>query len=502
MPAAQPPIKAERSLLRGMSGDVLIYSSGDLASKALGFISLPIYGRILQEYGYGVLSVAVSAGGLISGVLALGGDTALSRFWFEDASPEARRSLVTTWIGFLALWSLAVTALLVPLVPAFVDFGRYPSSYRLTFWLLLATLPVSLVSRMLAQILRNEFRPLAYALTSFATGVLGLLGGLLAVVVLKKGVAGILAGFLLAELIILSARIFLTRRSLIGSIDKPLLRRLLRFALPLVPVTISFWVFTFSDRLVLQRLGSSQDVESGLYGMALAISSVFALLSGAVGQAWVPRTIMLYERDKERAARVIGASLTYYLFALGLVAVLISAFAKDVVPLIAGDRFARAAAPLPLLCLGAVAYGTGVLTSSGMALTHNTRPLAVASAVTAVVNVGFAIALVPPLGMMGAALAGVFGYVVLTSAYLWISQRLWPIALEKRRLLAILVCLIVVVALTSDWVQLPLAARAILPVVFVGTVMAVSNRTELDRRIISSILRRTSGGGFSLRRTR
>lgn len=482
----------ERSLLRGMSRDVLIYSLGDVASKALGFISVPIYTRIFLTSEYGVLSVAASIGGLISGVMVLGGDTALSRFWFEDESPSARRTLVTTWIGFLALWSVVVTVAMVPLVPAFVSFSRYPVAYRTTFWVLVATLPVSLVSRMLAQILRNEFRPVAYATTSFATGVLGLGAGLFAVAVLRKGVAGILTAFLLAELVTLGVRIALTRDSIIGQFDRELLRRVLRFALPLVPVTISFWVFTASDRIVLARLHPNKG-DLGLYGVALAIASIFALLSSAVGQAWIPRTTMLYERDRDRAARVIGASLTYYLFALGLVAVLICAFAPEIIRVVAGRDFARASVPLPLLALGSVAYGTGVLTSSGMSLTHNTRPLAIASAVTAVVNIGFAIALVPPLGMIGAALAGVLGYVVLTTSYLWISQRLWPIELEKRRLVVLCGSLVATVALTSDLVSLPLYARAFLPVLYVGSALLLGGTTDMDRRIATGVTRlRTS----------
>jgi O-antigen/teichoic acid export membrane protein len=483
---AAPKKRKEHSLMFGLSRDVLIYSTGDVASKALGFISVPIYTHIFLTAEYGVLALAASIGGLISGVMVLGGDTALSRFWFEDESPEARRRLVTTWIGFLALWSLVITVVLVPAVPTFVSFSGYSPEYRTTFWVLLATLPVSLVSRMLAQILRNEFRPVAYATTSFATGVLGLGAGLFAVSRLHKGVAGILTAFLLAEIVILAVRINLTWHSLAGSFDRNLLRRLLNFALPLVPVTVSFWIFTASDRIVLARLDPLKG-DLGLYGLALSIASIFALLSGAVGQAWIPRTTMLYERDRERAASVIGASLTYYLFALGFVAVLISALAPEIIALVAAPKYAGAAGPLPLLALGSVAYGTGVLTSSGMSLTHNTRSLAVASAVTAVVNIGFAIALVPPLGMIGAALAGVLGYGVLTTSYLWISQRLWPIELEKRRLLVICASLAVTVALTSDVVHLPLAVRALMPLAFVGVVLGLAGITDMDRRIASSV---------------
>jgi O-antigen/teichoic acid export membrane protein len=485
----------EPSLKRALSKDVLVYGAGDFANKALGFISVPIYTRIFVPDEYAALALAATLSALISGLLILGGDTALARFWFEDESAEAHRRLVTTWIGFLAIWGLAVALVLAPVVPAFVRFssitdvgGTIDNGRYVLFWVALAILPIALVSRMLAQILRNEFRALAYAATSVAIGATGLPIGLLAVTQADLGVTGIFIGILTGESIALLARLWLTRASLRGRFDGVLLRRLLRFALPLVPVTLSFWVFTASDRVVLGKLGSLEEL--GYYSLALSIASIFALATGAVGQAWMPRAIRLYETDKPRAARVIGASLTYYVFVLGLAAVLISAFAPEIIRIVASSTYAKAATVLPLLVVGSVAYGTNILTASGMTLTHRTGPLALASGIAAVVNVAFALALVPPLGMIGAALASVLGYVVLTGLYLWISQRLWPMVLEVRRLVTIVVALGVTVLLTSDIWELPLAARALLPVAFVAAVVLIAGTTPLDRSIAGALRRR------------
>ncbi len=483
------------SLKRALSKDVLVYGAGDFANKALGFISVPIYTRIFVPDEYAALALAATLSALISGLLILGGDTALARFWFEDETKEAHRRLVTTWIGFLAIWGVVVALLLAPIVPAFVRFsditdvgGTIRNGRYVVFWVALAILPVALVSRMLAQILRNEFRPVAYAATSLVIGVTGLPIGVFAVTQADLGVTGIFIGILTGEALALVIRLWLTRDTITGHFDGVLLRRLLRFALPLVPVTVSFWVFTASDRVVLGKLGSLEEL--GYYSLALSVASIFALATGAVGQAWMPRAIRLYETDKPRAARVIGASLTYYLFVLGLAAVVISAFAPEIIRILAAPKYAPAADVLPLLVVGSVAYGTNILTASGMTLTHRTGRLASASAAAAVVNVGFALALVPRLGMHGAALAGVLGYAVLTGLYLWISQRLWPIDLEVRRLLTIVCALGATVLLTSDIWALPLAARAVLPVAFVTTVILIAGTTPLDRSIAGSLRRR------------
>jgi hypothetical protein len=57
-------------------------------------------------------------------------------------------------------------------------------------------------------------------------------------------------------------------------------------------------------------------------------------------------------------------------------------------------------------------------------------------------------------------------------------------------LIVICASLVLAVALTSDLVRLPLAARASLPLLFVAAVAVAAGRTEMDRRIINSVLRR------------
>jgi O-antigen/teichoic acid export membrane protein len=456
--------------------------------KALGFISVPIYTRLFAPDEYSVLAFVTTLGGLFAALLALGGDTTLARFWFEDESLPAQRRLVRTWIGFLALWALALCLVLAPFTPGIAALALDPSAATV-FLLMLAVLPVSLVSRMLAQILRNQFRPSPYALTSFGVGVSGLLGGLAAVVLLDLGVAGILLGMLGAELVVLLVRMVLVRRMLAGGrFDRRLLGGLLRFGAPLVPVTLSFWVFTASDRVVLGKLGDL--TELGYYSLGVSLVSVFALLSGALGQSWLPRIIQLYQHDEARAARVIGVTLTYLVFGLGFLAVLMSAFAAELVRLVAAPAYAPASRVIPLLTLGAVAYGSNLLTASGMTMRQRTRPLALLSGVAAVINLALAVTLVPILGMVGAALASALGYAVLTCSYLGVSQRLWPVPLERRRLAVASGALVAVAVLLTALPELPVQVRGALPAVYLASLLVFGGSTPLDRQLLGRLRQR------------
>jgi O-antigen/teichoic acid export membrane protein len=450
---------------RAVSRDVAIYTIGTVVANGVLYLAVPIYTRVFPPAEYSKFAFVTTVSGMLAGILVLGGDTALARFWFQDAALAARRTLCLTWVCFLAVWATVVCTLLSPLAPAVASFTLEQRSASNLFLVSLATLPIAQTSRMVAQIMRNQFRPIPFVLTGVMLGCLSLGGGLFFAVGLDLGVTGVLIGILTAETLVLVVRTFLTLDMFSGTFDRALLRKLLRFGIPLVPVTVSFWVFSAADRVVVGKVAGLEEL--GFYSVAVTVTLVFVVLTSAVSQAWLPRAMQLFEQDRDRAAVAIGDSLTYYVFGLGVLASVIAALSPEVIAVLSGPEYAPAAAAIPLLCMGSVAYGSQTITATGMTMMHRTGRLAVISLVAAAVNVVAAVTLVPPFGIAGAAAATVIGYLLLTLGYLHASQRLWPIRVDKRRLPVIVLLLAGVGTITTTRLHDPLAVRLLVPVCFV-----------------------------------
>jgi O-antigen/teichoic acid export membrane protein len=332
--------------------------------------------------------------------------------------------------------------------------------------------------------MRNQFRPVAFVFTGVLLGCLGLVLGVAFAVWAGMGIPGIFIGLLAAETTVLVLRTVQTRDVLGGSVDLPLLRGLLRYGVPLVPVSLSFWVFTAADRIIVAKMAGL--TELGYYSVAVTVTTAFALLSGAVSQAWLPRSMQLFETDRDRAATAVGGALSYYVFGLGLLATTIAAFADEVTAVLSGPDYAPAAEAIPLLCLGAVAFGSQTITASGLTMMHRTGRLAAISIVAAVVNVVVTIALVPRFGIVGAAGGSAVTYVFLAASYLWASQRVWRIHLEARRLLVLIGLLAGVAAFTTSNVHAPMYVRALIPVGFVALTISLGGLRPHERAALSS----------------
>ena len=472
-------------LARALTKDAAIYGVGDIAGRALSFISVPVYTRLFDQEQYSVLAFLTTVTGLMSAVLILGGDTTYTRFFFERSSDRERRDLTTTWLGFLVLWAAAVTLLLLPFAGPAADWAFGDAGGGELFTLLLLSLPIALASRMLAQGLRNEFRAWAYASTSFATSALGLTLSLLLVTTRGMGVAGVLVGYLVADVTVGAIRALLARHLFLGGrFHRELLPPLLRFGAPLIAVSVSFWTFQMSDRLMLVKLADLRDLAD--YSLAIAITSVLVLISGAAASAWTPRAFSLYEEDPERTATVVGALIGYFTTALAVSGLVVATAAREVVGLVAPPSYDRAEDVIPILTIGLVASGSAVLTGTGISIRRRTSYAARYAGYAAVVNVVVAIALIPALGMYGAATASATGYLVLTFGYLWRSQRLWPVPIDGRRLGILCGGLALATAATSlDEVQAS-PVKWLIPVAFLW-LMITAGPTPWKR--VRSVLR-------------
>lgn len=454
-------------LFRRLFKDIATYGSADIVLRAMGFITLPIYTRLFPPEEYGIWSALTAVVGLLTALVALGGDSAYARYFFEARTPEARRLITSTVLWFLFGWAVIVTLLLLPFTPGFARWYLEQEGRSLVAVLALAGVPVTFANTMAGQALRNQFRAKAYAILNIATSVLAVGLGLVAVLIGGMGIAGLFAGLVAASVLMLPVRLW-SIRDLVGFDFSPaVLRDLLSFGLPLVPMSVAYWVFASSDRIMLGKLASLEQV--GLYGVAAGATSVLALFNKALGQAWSPHSVQAYEDDPVGAAIIFGQVLTYLLAGFGLLAVGVSTFARDLLVVVATPAFYPAALAMPPLALGYLAYATTQITAAGISLKKRTGYFARYAWVAAGLNVGLNFLLIPQWGMLGSAWATTASYAFLTIAYAWTSQRLWPIRYEKRRATVIVILTLIFAVGAMTFPTLPLLLSLPLKVVYVLT---------------------------------
>ncbi len=442
-PASESPVFNFRKLF----SDIAIYSSGSFLIKGMSFISAPIFTRIFDPSQYGAWSFINVLAAFLTGILILGGDNAYTRFFFQCKSEAEKRTLSATWFSFLALWSMLVLAVVLPLSGPLAEWLLGEPGYRGALAAGFISSPLLMMNLILSQALRNRFRARAFAVLNVITAALTLSLAVIFVVGFNLGVAGALLGAAAAGLVMIPVRLFYIRDLLSFSFSVVFIKKLLAFGLPLVPMNIAFWLFSNADRLMLSRLATLEDV--GLYSIAAAMAAVLMLLQTAVGQSWLPHAVKIYEEDREQAVVVFKKTMIYLLAVSGFTVTGFVALAQEVIFILVPPAYYASFSAIPFLAGGFLFFTSAQVSAVGIMVKNKTVYIMLACWAVALINIGLNMFLIPRFGIAGAGAATGISYFLFAASYAFISRRLWPVDYPLKTIGALLGVPLVAVTVIS-----------------------------------------------------
>ena len=262
------------------------------------------------------------------------------------------------------------------------------------------------------------------------------------VVFLDEGARGYVLGNYIASAAVLVGLWVFVLREHIGIPRGPLLLGpLLRYGAPTIPADAAVFLLNVIDRAYLLRADSP--TAAGLYSVAVKLATAVIILVRAFQMAWPPLAYSI--ADDQRAQEVYARVTTAYMVVSSLLVAGFTLLGAWLVRLLTAPDFFAAKDALPWLALGWALYGLYLVlvTIAGRAkVTVRTLPSAAAGLV---VNVGLLIWLVPPLGVVGAAISLCVAYVAMLVVLFLLTRKVFAVPFEWAKL----VPLVAVVALFS-----------------------------------------------------
>jgi O-antigen/teichoic acid export membrane protein len=251
-------------------------------------------------------------------------------------------------------------------------------------------------------------------------------------VALGYGPRGALVGFVLAlavagfvGLVLFYRRYYVTLPPA-GEPEPGLTRRLLEYSVPVSVVRGADVLDSKVDTVLVSALVGVTG--AGFYTLARQIAMFVTMPVQSLGFALAPALGDQGASDRhEEAARLyersVGNALLLYLpGALGLALI-----ARPLVVHIFGTQYAGAVPVLQVLCIFLVVFAVNTLTSNSLDYLGLASMRARARGVTAAMNVGLNLALIPPLGVPGAAIATVLTYSLYTVANVYVIASRLPL---------------------------------------------------------------------------
>ena len=399
-------------------------------SFVLGFLATPISTRLFEPEELAKVGMFGTYASLFCSICYLGLDQAFVRFFRELPGRLTRRGLLTfclaVALGAAVLGSLALIAFWRPLSLGMV--GKPDMEIFLCLCLYSGCL---VIYRFLSLCYRMEQNAILYTIQ----GVLHVLLTKIAYLAIgfsrPTGRAAIIALTVLMGLFTLCFIIVQRRRLDIrfaAQIDRPVVRELGAFALPLVPLSVLTWLNNSVSTLALRNLlGFSA---AGVFSSALGLASTINIIQTGFNTYWAPYVLENYQNDGRQRFYTVHRLMSCMLTLFGLAITLL----QGPVFLLLGKSYRTSVIFFPFLFLSPICYCLAETTGMGVTISKKTYWTTLIYLFSAAVNIGLCFLFIPLMGMTGAAVASALSAILTLLLRTFIGEKYYKVISSYRYL--------------------------------------------------------------------
>ncbi len=449
-----------------------IYSIGNVAVKAAGLLLAPILlnSRFLPIADYGYLALLLVTAQLCILTFGIGIASGLLRFHSDPRFSQQRERLPLT-----ALVSSVFVAGAVSLAVYFL-FGNSisrllldsPSARPLVGWMLVyVSLKVS--GSVALMHLRVTDRPGQYAALVVAEMIVLFASAYLFIVQFGWALRGAVLSYVVAGGVsaVASVALMIPRVSL--RLAPSVVGPLMRFGAPLVVAGLAAWLLNVGDRYMLKWL--SETVAVGLYDFGSRVGGIVNLLFVQSFQlAFAVAGLRQFDEGKldlhRSAMRHYAVWTGWFVLALAVLAddgmlLLVRVFGVD--PFYFGIK----SVVLPVAA-GFWFYGVYHVAVNVLYGLERTRMIAGFVLAAAILNLALNYLLIPPLGVVGAAVATTVAFAALASGTMITTERLKSIGFDRSVLVAVAAAVLVLWVVSGQLATLPHVPRVLLRLLLIA----------------------------------
>jgi O-antigen/teichoic acid export membrane protein len=436
-------------ILKKLAGQTMIYGLSSIVGRMLNFLLVPVYTAVLLPADYGIVSELYAYVAFLLVFLTFGMET--TYFKFVNDSSDKQKTFNQSFlilVGVNALFFI-LGLLFLNSIAGWMLYEDYP---EFIFLLLLIVVLDALSSLPLAK-LRADQRPMQFAkvqLTSIGVNIAFTLFFLLVLFnpEIDEPYWGVLYIFI-ANLLASIVKIAMLAKSILGiefNIDREMLKKMSRYAFPIVIAGLAYVVNETLDRILLKQMLNKAELvpaefldsplryaetQVGIYSANYKLTMFIALFLQAFRYAAEPFFFANAKNDPERKvySRIMNLFVAVLCFAFLLVALNLDVFKH----FIRNEAYHVGLGVVPILLLANVFLGVYANQSIWYKLSGQTKFGAYISAGGALITITLLTLLIPLYGYWAAAWTTFTVYGLQMIASYILSQKYYPINYNLRK---------------------------------------------------------------------
>ncbi len=453
-------------------GHTFIYMAGLVLNRGVAFLLVPLLTRVFSPEDFSRWDVCNTILVLLFPMLDFGMAPAVLRFYHEYPDRRDKRAAFNTSLIFVTgLHVLLVVAGLIAapwLSWAVFRSPEYAGLIRIVVLLASATA----LGKQGLSLLRTMERSVAYAGLNVVRGFIGPSVIVTLVLGFRMGVAGALWGDLVGLVFLAGATLWVCRSWLRPVFRMDILRDMLHFALPLVPVGVSVALLLMVDRPFLLRVMDLKDMAP--YSLGFRVGMLMALFTQSLQLSWPPSAMTMAAKPDGGAREIVrtGYLLQVVLFA-GATAIACST--PELLRIFAPKTgYTGAASVIPWIAYSYAINGAVQVVNAGIGISKRTIWSMWTTLLSCALKLAITYWFIVHFGIVGAAASTLIAFAFQLALTYLVTQRIvYPLPHDMRRILALYgvsgLCMILILAVCGLSGLPSLGARAAIMAAFALT---------------------------------
>lgn len=404
----------------------IVYGFGGIISKIIPLIMVPVVTRLMPDSSYyGISDMSNNIISFASALALMGMYDAMYRMFFEKEESEYKKSICSTAFIFSIFTSMIIFIIMLvfkePLSQVF--FGD--SSYNYLIYISAIATLIGATNSIVSAPTRMQNKRKIYLIMNTVTPILSYL---IAIPLLLKGhyiIALPLAGMISAILNELVFLIINKEYFSLKSINTNYLKPLLKIGIPLMPNFLIYWIFNSSDKLMITNiLGTGA---TGIYSVGSKLGHASQLIYTAFAGGW---QFFAFSTMKEENQVESNSKIFEYLGIISFVCTMfVFSLAKPIYEILFTGEYVSGYIVSPYLFLAPLLQMLFQIAANQFLVVKKTWPNVFILSGGAIMNIVLNLILIPKIGIEGAAIASLIGYIF--------SDIICSIALIKMKLMVI-----------------------------------------------------------------
>ena len=460
--------------LKSLAKETAIYGVSSIVGRFLNYLLVPVYTIALpaSSGGYGVVTNIYAWVALILVLLTCGMETGFFRFANKGQDDPMRvysTTLLSVSIGSLVF--VALELLFLEPIAGWLEYGEHP-------WyigMMMIVVAMDAIQSIPFAYLRYKKRPIKFAALKLLFIFLNIALNLFYYVILEGNDVGYAFLFNLVCTSVVMVCMIPELRGFTYVLDKELLKRMLRYSLPLVILGVAGILNQVADKIIFPFVYPDEaeaTIQLGIYGAASKIAMIMAMFTQAFRFAYEP---FVFGKSKEKDSREMYAQAMKFFIIFTLLAFLAVMFYLDILRHVIGRDYWDGLRVVPIVMAAEIFMGIYFNLSFWYKLIDETRWGAYFSLTGCIILILMNIFLVPQYGYIACAWAGFTGYGVAMLLSYFVGQKKYPIQYDLKAIgMYVLLAAVLYVAaeyVSIDNIYLRMAYRTVLLLLFIAYVV-------------------------------